>query len=221
MAGKAFATLASTGLRGMAKNPMVWGTGIAAGGGAIAGGVGGAVWDYESRAGQGAMLGAGLAVGAGVLFSGGRGAFRMAGLRKLAHRGDEKAIKQFGLMTGRLATGAIAGGAIGAFAGPTDSTMANIAMGATAGAGGAVLGARLGARIGSRFTQRGNLYGGIAHGGAVGTAQLYAGRMGGRSMQISTATIGASATALFAPAAAHAMIGGSRREKRMNSFNRY
>lgn len=190
-----------------AKSPYVRNTALVSGlsmGGLAAGSLGGQVWDARGRGGTGAAIGAGV----GLSILGVRGGFARAGASMLSARG---------------LGGAAVGGAMGAFAGPTDSTMANIAMGAGAGMGGAVLGARLGSRM--KFG-----YGGLGQKGfwattpSVGnrSASFQIGMMGGRhSMKLTTAAIGAGTSALFAPAAAHAMIGGSRRDKRQNSFNRY
>jgi len=184
-------------------------------GGAAIGAVGGSVWDYESRAGSGAL--AGLAFGATVL--GGplavRGGIRTA--RQISKQGFSSALN-----AGTV--GAMAGGVAGGLFGPYDSTIANITTGAAAGFGGATLATRLGRHLGPRFKRIGQAgYVGIAHGGAVKSPMFYAG-WGGRSFSAGMGAIGAgagTASSLFVPAVAHAMIGGSRRDKRQTSLNRY
>lgn len=185
-------------------------------GGAVLGGVGGAVWDYDSRAGTGAMVGAAAGLGLmargkglGILRSG-SASFREGAMRALP--------------------GIVGGGAIGALTGPTDSTLANIGLGAIAGGGGSALGARFGGGFASKYKHNRMAIGkmGIKHGyaGTMPGGKVYAGvRLNsGRKIgmpAMSTKTIGATASALFAPHAAHALIGSSRKEKQQNSLNRY
>jgi hypothetical protein len=186
--------------------------------GAAIGEAGGRVWDYEGRGLQGALAGAAI-VGAAVT---GRGISRLG-------RTGMKTLSKQGYLVSNMALGA----GIGAVAGPTDSTLANITYGAMGGAAGGLMGARIGSRMAAGFKMgpRG-LYGGLAAGGNVRSPHVYFGKLAGpgtgmidkfatRGRRLSTAHIGGTATALFAPAAAHGLIGGSRRDKSMNKFNRY
>jgi len=220
MPGKSATSLAANYIgKAMARNK---GTIAAASIGAGVGIIGGAVWDYEGRGMQGAMAGAGLAMAA----RGGIGAMRM---------GFSGAKSALGTMAkqGHVVSNMAIGAGIGGFTGPSDSTVANMGFGAMAGATGGVLGARLGSRIGNRFAINSkNMYVGHNLGAAGRGPNLTMGKLGARkgsmidkfSIQgrsLSTAHIGGTATALFAPAAAHALIGGSRRDKSMNQFNKY
>lgn len=216
MPGKAAATLAGNyfgaAMKWGAKQPAVY---MAAGGAAL-GGVAGSVWNYEAGGRAGAWNGFMAGAATGIAMSTGRGAW------KLGRAGAAR-------MASNAIPGAIGGGVAGAIFGPSDSTMANIGMGALAGAAGYAIGGRMGSHFANKYSHARMPVGkmGIRHafagtmpgGNVYGGVRLSSGRKFGGSL--STATIGGTASALFAPAAAHALVGRSRQDKSQNTFNRY
>ena len=172
----------------------------------------------------GALGGAAVGLGGGILTSGGRAAFK------------EVAMSEGLRATGKAALGnAAIGAGLGLFLGPTDSTLLNIGMGAIAGAAGGVGGRALGKRYmptgvyskhmywrgrgggtafftGRRGPQRG--YGRLTLSGYRGE-----GATRGISFGVSSATIGATAAGLFAPAAGHILLGASRSKKTQAVLN--
>lgn len=220
-----FASASATALKGGHSEPMSWGAKAAVGSAvAISGGIGiggaagkygGLAWDRKSRESRGQAIG--FKVGATMA---GAGLFASGGLGRAAKGGLNLMQKEH--QAGRLIGSAIAGGAVGGLMGPSDSTLANVAMGASAG----IMGAGLLARTASwnKITKKKGLKTGTAF-GIRSSVMMHKGRLmgriGGFKTGVHMSRISAGGSSLFATTAAHGMIGSSRRNKKQNSLNKY
>lgn len=195
---------------------LAMGAAAVVGTGAMIGGVGGAVWDDENRS------------GAGAAFAGKAGA--AAYLAYKSFKVGPAGFKKMGMAAGLPSM--VIGGVVGAMTGPTDSLVANTALGAIGGVGGAMIGRNLGKHgVGKMsMNKQTGLYSGITAlksgpafmvGKHAGTGKGRWDKFAFKGRAVSTAHVGATAGALFTPHIAHGLIGRSREDKGQNSFNKY
>jgi hypothetical protein len=195
-------------------------------GGSAAGAMYGTAWDYDPIGGAIAGAKAGAMIGMGL---GARTMYKSGTFGSMAKGAAAKGAASY--KAGNLLAPGLIGAGVGAMTGPSDSTFSNIMMGAAAGIGGSKA-VRMGSNaLGFRHFSM-NLTTpklGTARGfmGSRGNGSLYAGiKTYGNvhkkyEKSISVGKLGAGTGALFAPHAAHGLIGGSRRDKSQNQLNRY